>query len=304
MNLTFKKPTIEDSTWLRQLVCNNRYRGCELSVSNMILWSDYYHIKVAELEHVLLTLVQGEEGQMRLSYPIGAENEELEKYVFDMELELFHAWNQPPCFGLIDSEMYEKINQWYPGRFKIRYERDWADYIYSREKLTTLSGKKLHGKRNHIKQFQTKNPEWSYEVIDDENVEACVEMAKLWCRNHCCQEDDEKREEFHLVIQALRNYRKLGMRGGLLRTKQGVVAFTLGCPITRDTFDVSFEKAYSEVQGAYPMINQQFVKNELQNYKYVNREEDVGAEGLRKAKLSYYPELLLEKGILYESCNL
>lgn len=304
MGLIFKKPTIKDSEWLHKLLENNHYWGCELSASNMILWSDYYHIEVAEIEQVLITRVQGENGRIRLSYPIGAGSEEQEKHIFDMELELFRTWEQAPCFGLIDPEMYERIQSWYPQRFQIQYERDWADYIYDCEKLTTLAGKKLHGKRNHIKQFQTQNPEWVYETIDETNVEACIDMAKKWCRDNCCQEDDEKEEEFHLVIQALRNHQALGMKGGLLRTAQGVVAFTLGCPITRDTFDVSFEKAYSEVHGAYPMINQQFVQHELQQYKYINREEDVGVEGLRKAKLSYYPELLLKKGILYETCNL
>ena len=174
--------------------------------------------------------------------------------------------------------------------------RDNADYIYEREKLVSLVGKKLHGKRNHIKRFQDQNPGWRYESLRDDNIEACIEMAQEWCRRNCCTGDDGKKEELHLVIRALKNYKTLHMKGGLLRNETGVIAFTLGSPIGPDTFDVCFEKAFSEIQGAYPMINQQFVAHELQEYRYVNREEDLGVPGLRKAKLSYDPDILLEKG--------
>lgn len=303
MNLLFRKITMDDSEKIRTIVRKNNYQGCEFSVSNLILWADYYHMEYAMTDQVLIGRHIDEQGKIRLSYPIGAANEAEERSSFEQELDYFTKMSQKPLFGLIDPVMWERINDWYPGRFQIDYVRDWADYIYGRDKLSTLAGKKLHGKRNHIKRFMDAHPEWSYESITDENMEECVTMAKNWCRANCIQEDDEKEEEFHLVIRALRNFRTLHMKGGLLRTRDGVVAFTLGSPINTDTFDVSFEKAYSDIQGAYPMINQQFVLHELQDYTYINREEDVGVEGLRKAKLSYYPERLLEKGIVRERKN-
>lgn len=301
MNLVFRNITINDSEKLKDIIERNHYQGCEFSVSNLILWADYFHMEYVITDRVLVGRHTSEQGEVRLSYPIGAETEGEERQVFEQELEYFRQIGQKPLFGLIDPVMWERINRWYPERFHLEYERDWADYIYSREKMTTLAGKKLHGKRNHIKRFMDAHPEWSYERITEENVEECTAMAKKWCRANCIQEDDEKEEEVHLVIRALRNFKALNMTGGLLRTGEGVVAFTLGSPVSADTFDVSFEKAYGEIQGAYPMINQQFVLHELQNYTYINREEDVGVEGLRKAKLSYYPEILLEKGIIREN---
>ena len=301
MNLVFRNITINDSDKLKSIIERNPYQGCEFSVSNLILWADYFHMEYAITDRVLVGRHTNEQGEVRLSYPIGAETEGEERQIFEQELEYFKEIGHKPLFGLIDPVMWERINRWYPERFHLEYERDWADYIYSREKLTTLAGKKLHGKRNHIKRFMDAHPEWSYERITEENVEECAAMAKNWCRANCIQEDEEKEEEFHLVIRALRNFKALNMTGGLLRTEEGVVAFTLGSPVSADTFDVSFEKAYGEIQGAYPMINQQFVLHELQNYTYINREEDVGVEGLRKAKLSYYPEILLEKGIIREN---
>lgn len=300
MDLDFKKPLIEHSNELKQIPQKNLFRGCEFSVSNMILWADYYQMEYTCKDGIYLFKQTMENGSICLSYPIGGETEEMEHHLFELELEYFTEIGQEPCFGLIDSSMFERINRWYPERFNIQYERNWADYIYSREKLAVLAGKKLHGKRNHIKRFMERYPEWCYEPLSKDNMDDCVTMAENWCQINCCKEDDEKEEESHLVVRALHNFEQLNMKGGLLRTRDGVIAFTLGSPITLDTFDVSFEKAYGEIQGAYAMINQQFVIHELQNYKYVNREEDIGIEGLRKAKLSYYPEILLEKGLVTE----
>ena len=95
-------------------------------------------------------------------------------------------------------------------------------------------------------------------------------------------------------------YKELGLKGGVLKADGKIVAFTVGEPVSDDTFVVHIEKAFADIDGAYPMINQQFVQHECMEYEYVNREEDTGAEGLRKAKLSYRPAFLEEKGIVKE----
>ena len=100
-----------------------------------------------------------------------------------------------------------------------------------------------------------------------------------------------------VALNSLRLYKELDLTGGVLRVNGNVVAFALGEPACEDTFVVHIEKAYSEVEGAYTMINQLFVEHACKGYQYVNREDDAGVEGLRKAKLSYKPALLLKKGI-------
>lgn len=123
-------------------------------------------------------------------------------------------------------------------------------------------------------------------------------MAELWCMFNNCGGDDSKKSEFCVTKNSIRKFEELGLIGGVLRVDGEIVAFTIGEPVNEDTFVVHIEKAFSAVDGAYPMINQQFVEHELQGkYKYVNREEDLGVEGLRKAKLSYKPAFLIEKGI-------
>ena len=164
--------------------------------------------------------------------------------------------------------------------------------------MISLSGKKLHGKRNHINKFKENNPNWRYEPLSQENVSACVKMAEEWREKNLCDEKGEKHTEFCVTLRALDEYEQLGLKGGVLRIEDRVVAFTLGEELNRETFVVHIEKAMADIQGAYPMINQQFLVHEASQYKYVNREEDMGEEGLRKAKLSYYPVFLQEKGVV------
>lgn len=126
-------------------------------------------------------------------------------------------------------------------------------------------------------------------------------MALRWRNENNCEENHEKNAEMCVTLNSLRLLDELDLIGGLLRINGEVVAFTIGEPICEDTFVVHIEKAYADIQGAYPMINQQFVEHECKQYKYINREEDTGAEGLRKAKLSYRPAFLVEKGMVKEN---
>ncbi len=201
----------------------------------------------------------------------------------------------------VTPDNFELLEKWYPGRFQIEYERDNADYVYESEKLAALPGKKLHGKRNHVNKFKSIYANrWSYESISRENVEECFQMALRWRNDNGCNEDLEKNAEMCVTLNALRLFEELGLTGGVLRVDGEIVAFTIGEPVCSDTFVVHIEKAYAEIPGAYNMINQQFVEHECMDYTYVNREEDTGAEGLRRAKLSYRPVFLVEKGTVTE----
>ena len=168
--------------------------------------------------------------------------------------------------------------------------------MYETEKMISLVGKKLHAKRNHINKFKENNPDWSYETLTMDNLEECLHMAEQWKHMNLCDEKGEKHAEFCVTKRALKQFQELGLKGGILRDGNRIVAFTLGEELNREMFVIHIEKAFADVQGAYPMINQQFLIHEASNYLYVNREEDTGAEGLRKAKLSYYPAFLQEKG--------
>lgn len=125
-------------------------------------------------------------------------------------------------------------------------------------------------------------------------------MALEWRSQNGCNDHEEKNAEMCVTLNSLRLFRELHLKGGLLRIGRKVVAFSIGEPVTPDTMVVHIEKAFADIEGAYTMMNQQFVLHEAMDYKYVNREEDTGEEGLRKAKLSYHPAILLDKGRVRE----
>ena len=165
----------------------------------------------------------------------------------------------------------------------------------------TLAGKKLHSKRNFINRFKAEQEgNWRYEPIDARNIGDAWRMNVEWCAEMGCGEDPSLLEESCAVRNCFETFDALGLRGGLLRVGDRAVAFSMGRPLSSDTFIVHIEKAFASVAGAYPMINQQFAAHNCAEYRYVNREDDVGDEGLRKAKLSYRPAILLEKYLVSE----
>lgn len=287
------KPSMDTKQIMDSYLRFNHYRGCEFSSANCVFWGDYYQTSFTIIED-MLAFCKEEEGMVTsFTFPVGAHDP---KYAFDKMVDYFKANNLPFAMHMIEPEMFAQIEQWYPGIYKIEYERDDADYLYSREKLASLSGKKLHGKRNHIHRFLELYPDYQYERINGKNWKECLELNRRWqAENNAKQQEDKLVEERYLSY-ALAHRKMLGMKGALIRVKGEVVAFTLGEPLTEDTFVVHFEKAYAHIQGAYAMINREFVRRELENYEYVNREEDMGITGLRKAKQSYQPVCLVEKG--------
>ena len=273
-------------------------RSCERTFANVYLWSRQYPVKWAIVEDALVFKSE-DENHLAFAYPAG-EPENVKKA---LEVLMEYSKERGVSFQMynVTPDNFDMLEEWYPGRFQIEYNRDLADYVYEAEKLATLSGKKLHGKRNHINKFKTMyEGRWSYESVTKENLEDCFQMALKWRNQNGCEDDPEKRGEICVTLNALRLFEELELVGGILKVDGEIIAFTLGEPVCSDTFVVHIEKAFAEIQGAYPMINQQFVEHECQEYTYVNREEDTGAEGLRKAKLSYRPVFMVEKGRVTE----
>lgn len=298
MEITFRKIELEDRELLCSYLKQKPYRSCDLVFANIYLWSRKYRTEFAIVEDTLVFCGFQENGEPSITFPIGEPGQ------IPKALEALFAWfEQQQAFfhmHLVQEKEFALLEQWYPGKLEIAYNRDAADYVYETKKLISLAGKKLHGKRNHINRFKEGNPDWVYEPITSENVEDCFQMALKWREEMQCEYDVEKRDEMCVTLNALRLLDELQLQGGLLRTRPDgeVIAFTIGEPLNPDTFVVHIEKAFAEIQGAYPMINQQFAEHAAAGYQYINREEDTGAEGLRKAKLSYHPAFMVEKGIV------
>lgn len=294
--IQFRRPELEDKELIGSYLKQYPSRSCERTFANVLLWSRHYKVTFAEVENTIV--FRSEHEGTSFAYPVGkAEDvkralEVLEKYCKERDI--------PFVMYSVTEDMFAQLEAWYPGRFEIEYDRDSADYVYESEKLATLAGKKLHAKRNHINKFMATFENWNYEPMGRQNLEECFQMALTWRNQNGCEEDEEKNAEMCVTLNSLRLFEELELKGGVLRIDGKVIAFTIGEPVCEDTFVVHIEKAFADIQGAYPMINQQFALHECQNYQYINREEDTGAEGLRKAKLSYRPVFLVEKGIVKE----
>lgn len=296
--IQFKRAELEDKEIITKYFKHHTSRSCERTFVNVFLWSRQYPVKWAVIENAL---VFKSEDDTHVSFAFPAGEDECIKKAMDVMKKYSESKGYPFSMYNVTPDNFEKLEEWYPGRFQIEYVRDVADYVYESEKLASLSGKKLHAKRNHINKFKTVYADrWSYEPMTTDNVEECFQMALKWRNENGCEEDPEKNAEMCVTLNSLRLFEELELKGGVLRLDGKIIAFTMGEPVCSDTFVVHIEKAFADIQGAYPMINQQFVEHECMDYKYVNREEDTGAEGLRKAKLSYRPVFLVEKGKVTE----
>lgn len=288
-------PTLENSSIIRNYLSNNIYRACELAVANNVMWSSYYGTRFMLVEGMLVYCVLKEGRLIRVSYPMGDGDE---KAAFDKMLAMFDEAGTSFSMYLVSEKKFEKIEDWYPGEFQIEYDRDSADYLYLRESLATLKGGKLHGKRNHINRFLAEHPDYEYERIDRGNIDECLRFEDVWLRDNSDGEDSSKEYERGAIEFALKNMEELRLIGALIRVDGEICAFTVGEQLTEDTFVIHFEKAKSGMQGAYPIINREFVRHELTAYTYINREEDMGIPGLRYAKSTYQPIELVKKGIV------
>lgn len=294
--IKFHEITLDDKAWMDARFAEDDRNACEYTFANNFIWRKVYQVEVTEISGCLvIRFVENE--KYCYSYPVGAGDKKaaIEQLLFICEQEKY-----PLIMSPLSEADRRQLMEWFPGKFLIETDRDDFDYIYAREKLMTLAGKKLHGKRNHIARFKD-GGDWSYEPMTDENLEECRTMTYSWIKMRSDKWNEEMEEEIMVLHEAFDHMKALGLVGGVLRREGEIVAFSMGEPLNSDTFVVHFEKAYPDMQGAYPMINQQFVTNACEGYEYINREDDTGDLGLRKAKLSYYPEILLKKYVATQS---
>lgn len=292
--IAFKKAGIEDLDQIASYFYQSEHNACDYTPANFILWSDVYQTEYAVIHDMLVGRFK-KGGNTHFTVPVGAGDR---KKAIDCIMEYCNEKGIKFYMNIVEPEMEEEIEALYPGQFLVTYDEDYFDYVYLREDLVELKGKKYHGKKNHINKFHKNNPHWSYESMTDENIGECIAMVKAWCVENQCCEDKEKAAEMCILINAIENRSRLHLTGGIVRGERGICGLAMGEPCSKNSFVVHFEKAFASEQGAYPMINQQFALHAMQEYEYVNREEDMGVPGLRKAKESYYPVHRVKKGIL------
>lgn len=267
------------------------HRGAlEYNFTSNFIWREIYKLRAARLDDQLIIMSDPENPSF--IFPSGKSDPS--PAVRALAAYTAHL-GKPLIFNTVLNQDRERLEALFPGKFVFTPDRNDYDYVYEAESLMTLRGKKLSGKRNHVNRFLATERDWAYEPLTKENLADARAMSYEWCRQAGCTEDAELFDESCAVEQAFRHYEALGLSGGLIRAGGKVIAFTMGEALNEDTFLVHIEKAFYDIQGAYQMINQQFAQAAFEGFRYVNREDDAGDEGLRKAKLSYEPAFLVEK---------
>ncbi|NTV90910.1 MAG: DUF2156 domain-containing protein [Clostridiales bacterium] len=298
--INFKKTELADKGWMDRCTFHSDFRACEYNFTNNFVWNDVYDIKGAEVNSQMVLNVTGPIGSCYI-YPAG--EGDVEQTILELKKDADDRGQQFKmiCLSKDNVDVVERV---LPCCFTYVEDRHGFDYVYDINKLADLNGKALHPKRTHINRFIDNNPDWSFELITPDNLCECIDMHQKWLTGNGEEGFKSITNEDKALMKALDNYEALKLEGGLIRTGGRVVAFTLGDRINSDTYDVHFEEAYKDVRGAYTMINREFaryVRDKYPDIKYMNREDDLGIEDLRRAKESYCPEFMVEK--LTAICN-
>lgn len=280
----FRKAKIEDKKEIDRILKKCPCPSLEYNFTTLFLWQDIFNIEF-KIEEDILFIRNGGDVKSYL-FPCGKG---------DIEGAVDEILKENVRFYSLSEENKNYLEEKAPGRFRFFERRNDGDYVYLRESLATLTGKKLSAKRNHINRFIAENPDWTYEKITSQNIDEVSKMHDEWCR---LVDDGSKvglSDETKVVKKALEYYNELELSGGLIRAGGKVVAFSLGDRLNDKTFLVHIEKAFASITGAYQIINREFVLHNCMDYEFVNREDDTGDESLRKAKLSYRPYEIVKK---------
>lgn len=290
--------SLEDRALYESYLQDGRERGCEFSFANLYLWGRQNFAVL----HGHVTFFSQFSRRSVYPFPLGKGDK---KPILDAIIADSRARGIPCRLTGLIAEDKEVLEALYPNRFRFHCDEGAFDYVYAIDDLADLGGKKYHAKRNHLNRFYEAFPDYTVEELSEDNLPRVQKMVDEWYRS---REKENPNGDYHMekaaLAKAFRQYRELSLDGLVLLNGDEVLAVTLGSRLSPDTIDVHFEKARADVNGAYAAINSEFARHIRKKYpeiRFLNREEDMGLEGLRKAKKSYHPHHMVEK---YWACLL
>jgi len=291
----FKPITLEDKNVIRSFTFYSGLQNCDFAFANMCSWSFLYDSGYTVVDgFLLIRFYVKKEGRRHSAYmfPVGKGNlkQAIERLDNDAQVMGF-----PLLLLGLTPESRHVVNSLFPEQFTFIPERDYFDYIYLRDDLITLAGKKYQPKRNHINKFK-KQYDYEYQPLTPDMAPQCMALEHIWRQaNHSEKDQKSLSLEQRSMVFAIHHFNELGLLGGAILVDGKIIAFTYGSPINHYTFGVHVEKADIRYDGIFSVMNQEFAAHIPEQYTYINREEDLGLPGLRKSKLSYHPTILLEK---------
>ena len=288
--IPFKTVTLCDKHWIDEIVMAEGSRSADYNFGNIYIWDNRYKQLVARSGDRMLTKLRYA-GKPTFVFPIGTGPlrpaiEALREYA------CVHGY-EPFCLRGITEEHRALLEQEYPGCFAFSEDGDNADYIYEAEKLATYAGKALHGKKNHCNRFEAEN-DWRFVPLTRQLIPDSLDMLDVWSEENAERLEKSIVYEHTAIVRAFAAFEKLGLEGGVLYANGKIVGFTLGEMACEDTFDVHLEKAEGSLNGAYRELTRMLMEKHP-SLRYINREDDMGIEALRRSKESYKPAYLLKK---------
>jgi len=285
----FKPIEIQDKPLFDEFLRKDPPRISELTFTNLFIWRHHYRPVWLQWNECLLIIFHPQTGTTYGLAPFGPGDK---KSALDVLSEEIAKQTSDVRICRVEEEFIK--NHIDPAKYAVVNDRDNSDYVYLTKDLIDLSGNKYHRKKNHLNQF-IKNYAFEYHPLNTELVKRVLGMQEAWCRFRECVEKADLLAEDFAVREALTCYEELGYQGGAILIHSAVEAFSLGEPLNEDTAVIHIEKANPEIPGLYAAINQIFCLNAWPEVTYINREQDMGVEGLRKAKESYYPHHMVDK---------
>jgi hypothetical protein len=289
----FKNLTLSDKPLLDSLFEEMQPQISELTFTNLFVWSRSEPARLSHIgEAVLLQRTRLRDGKTFAMPPLGRQN--FTDMLENLKGLSMRGHELPPLYG-VTSEQLQSLNN---ARLKIEADRDDWDYVYLASDLADLPGDKYHPKRNFIARCLA-NHRCEYASIGSSEVEDCLHLQTEWCSLRNCAMVPGLEAENVAIRTAFDSYERLDLTGGTVYVDGELEAFTLAERLNHDIAVIHFEKANPEIEGLYQVINQWFCQKALKNFKFVNREQDLGIAGLRKAKQSYHPHHMVEKYIVH-----
>jgi len=272
-----------------RLLAEAQPTSSELSFTNLFIWRHHYRFRVSTLAGCLLVLGQTPGAEPFLLPPAGSGAADVCRRLLN-ERRVARSIERVP-------EGYLEGCGLSPEEFTLTEDRDQADYVYPVEDLIRLPGNRYAAKRNHLKRFRAQY-RWEYRRLTAELVPECLRFEEDWCRVRACPRQLGLEAERVAIWEALEGFGRLGYVGGAILVEGKVAAFSLGERLNDECAAVHIEKANPEIEGIYQAINQQLLEHELSQFRFINREQDLGDAGLRRAKLSYHPHHLVRKFVV------
>lgn len=290
----FNEIKISDRKLINQYLNLFNSKVSELSFTNLYAWREKYGFEFAVIENYLWFMNKTKDGRIYFSPPIGDYSKNIHRSIKKMK-EYCLEKSTDFVIKKASESVKNQIIKDNTFKYEVDTNRDASDYLYLFDELLLLQGNKFHKKKNRINKFIKTYDDWSYETIDNKNIRECRVFADQWCEDNNCNAIENLRYEREAIKEVLDHYEVLNCDGGIIRVNDRFAGFTISEKLNDDTVVIHFEKADIQYSGIYNVLSNEHLKHINEGYNYINREQDLGIEGLRRSKLSYHPIKLIDK---------